>query len=375
MLFVLAVVAPAPASAHGASSSYLTIAVDGRMLDVQWEIALRDLDWAIGIDGRGDGVITWGDLRRQRAAIEAYALPRLTLAADGRPCAVGPTRLLADQRGDGAYAVLRFAADCAGAIHRVTVGYRLMFEFDPMHRGLLAFVADGVSHAAALSPSAPSVTVEAGGSLLTTFATFFEIGVRHIFSGLDHLLFIAVLLLPAMFSRRAGLVGSRSWQPVARFRPAFVETVRILSAFTLAHAITVTAASLGLIELPASLVEGAIALTIAVTAIDNIVPILPGPRWPLAFGFGLIHGLGFASALGPLSLPPLATAAALLSFNLGVEAAQLVVAVVVLPAGFLLRDMPLYPRRLLPGASGVAAVLALGWFAERALGLRLSQLF
>ncbi len=368
--------APATALAHGASSSYLTVTLEGRDLEVQWEIALRDLDYAVGIDARGDGVITWGDLRRQLPAIEAYAMPRLALSGDGRACAPGPVRLLSDQRGDGAYAVLRFTAACPAAVHRAGVDYHLLFELDPMHRGLLDFVSGGVSHPVALSPRTPSVAFDAGGSLGTTFATFFATGVAHIFSGFDHLLFVAVLLLPAMFRRRHGRGdgqedGRGEWQPVARFRPAFLETVRILSAFTLAHGITLTAATLGFIQLPSALVEGAIALTIAVTAFDNIVPILPGPRWPLAFGFGLIHGLGFASALGPLALPPLATAAALVSFNLGIETGQLAVAALVLPVGFVLRGLPLYPRRLLPGASGVAALLALVWFAERAFGLSL----
>lgn len=366
---VIPALVPAMARAHGASSSYLTIATDDAGLQVRWEIALRDLDYAIGLDSTGDGAITWGELRAHQSAIEAYALPRLTLGADGSPCRPGPVSLLADQRGDGAYAVLRFAAACPAEVRRVTVGYSLLFDLDPMHRGLLNFVAGRASHVAALSPAAPQITLDAGGDLAAAFGEFFRIGVGHIFGGLDHMLFVAVLLLPAMFSRRDG----GEWRPVPRFRPAFLEAARILSAFTAAHAMTVTAASLGVIEVPARLIEGAIALTIVATAVDNIIPILPQRRWQLAFGFGLIHGLGFASALGPLSLPPLATATALLAFNGGVEAAQLVIAAAVLPVGYVLRNIRLYPARLLPAASAAVAVLALGWFANRAFGLTLGS--
>ena len=366
LLAAIAVAAPSAARAHGASSSYLTIAVDGSKLPVQWSIALRDLDYAIGLDADADGAVTWSEVRAHKKAIEAYVLPRLTLSADGSACAPGDVRVLADQRGDGGYAVLRFEAKCPAAIRRLTVAYKLLFDLDPMHRGLLNVVSGGVSHPAVLSPAAPSATIEAAGDLGATFGEFFRLGIGHIFSGLDHLLFMAMLLLPAMFRR-----GDEGWRPVARFRPAFMESVRILSAFTLAHAVTVTAASLGVIEVPAKLIEGAIALTIVVTAIDNILPILPGRRWQIAFGFGLIHGFGFASTLGPLSLPPLATATALVSFNLGVEAAQVLVACVVLPFGFALRDLRLYPARLLPGASAVAAVVALLWFADRAFGWKM----
>lgn len=358
---------PASARAHSASSSYLTIAADGSDLRVRWEIALRDLDYAIGVDGDGDGKITWGEVRSHEAAIESYALPRLTLRGDGAVCSFGAAHLMADVRGDGGYAVLDFIAACPATVRHLTVRYGLMFDLDPYHRGLLNFVSGRTSTVAALSPAAPEIVLDAGGGLGAAFGQFFRIGVGHIFSGLDHLLFVTVLLLPAMF-RRAHASG---WQPVRSFRPAFMETIRILSAFTLAHAITVTLASLEVVSLPGRLVEGAIALTIVVTAIDNIVPILPKRRWLVAFCFGLIHGLGFASALGPLSLPALATAVALLSFNLGVEAAQLLVAVVVLPFGFAFRNFRLYPARLLPGASCVVAALALVWFADRAFGWQL----
>jgi len=361
---------PVSAGAHSASSSYLTIAANSSDLLVRWEIALRDLDYAIGLDSNGDGSITWGEVREHAAAIESYALPRLTLIADGTVCPFGATNLRADVRGDGGYAVLDVTAHCPATVRHLTVRYGLMFDLDPYHRGLLNFVSGRSSTVAALSPASPEIGLDVGGGLGAAFGEFFGIGVTHIFSGLDHLLFVAVLLLPAMF-RRAHASG---WQPVRSFRPAFMETIRILSAFTLAHAVTVTLASLELISLPARLVEGAIALTIVVTAIDNVVPILPKRRWLVAFLFGLIHGLGFASALGPLSLPALATAVALLSFNLGVEAAQLMVAVVVLPIGFAFRNFRLYPARLLPGASCVVAALALVWFADRAFGWQLGQL-
>lgn len=355
---------------HGSSNSYLTLVQDRAGVQTQWEIALRDLDYAIGLDQRGDGIITWGDLRRSKSAIEAYAMPRLAIASQRGPCRPGPAALLADQRGDGAYAVLRFAEACPGPVSRLDVTYRFMFDLDPTHRGLLQFIAGGTTQAVALSPDSPRAAFKMGQGLGATFTTFFRTGVRHIFSGADHMLFVAVLLLPAMFRRGA----RQGWTPVPRFMPAFLETVRILSAFTLAHALTVTVGALELIHLPMRAVEGAIMLTIALTAVDNIVPIFRGPRSAVAFGFGLVHGLGFASALGPLALPPLPLATALLAFNTGIEAAQVLIAFLVLPAGFLLRGVPFYARRLLPAASAAAALTALAWFAQGNLGLALPAL-
>jgi hypothetical protein len=360
------------ASAHSSSNSYLGIDVAGDTLRVQWSIALRDLDYAIGLDSDGDGAVTWGEVRARAAAIDAYALSRLAFTADGAPCVAGPVEHLADQLSDGGYVVLRFQAACPAPPHRLGVQYRLLFDLDPQHRGLLRLTLDGVTHAAALSPAQPAANFDAKARFGATFQEFFVAGVAHLFGGADHLLFVVMLLVPAMFARRSdGLARLSHWVAVPRFGPAFLEAVKVLSAFTLAHALTLTSAVLGHVPAAAPVIEAGIALTILATAIDNVWHVLPGRRWMLAFCFGLIHGFGYAGTLGPLALPPLPLAAALLSFNLGLEAAQLVVAAVLLPAGFLARNSRIYRARLLPGLSGAVALLALLWFTDKAAGVQL----
>jgi hypothetical protein len=360
------------AGAHSASSSYLHVDVTGRDLAVQWSIALRDLDYAIGLDTDGDGAITWGELRRDAPAIDAYALSRLRLTGDGQACTVGPVTQLADQLSDGAYAVLRFHALCPSAPLQVTVHYALFFDLDPLHRGLLTLSIGGVPHASALSPAQPDAAFSARPSYWDTVCSFFATGVEHLLTGIDHMLFVTMLLVPAMFRRRSGDFGPHaSMLPVTDFRAMFIETVKVLSAFTLAHGTTLTLSVLHIVSIPERLSEAGIALTILVTALDNIFHFLPARRWPLAFAFGLVHGLGFATALGPMSLPPVALGVALISFNMGLEAAQVTIASIVLPIGFLLRHTIVYPRRILPGVSAAVAVVALAWFTDRAGGLGL----
>lgn len=354
------------AEAHSSSNSYLTVAVEGPALRVQWELALRDLDDAIGLDPDSAGAITWGQLKAKQTAIEAYARSRLILTGDGAPCPPGEAALLIDQHGDGAYAVLRFTADCPAPPARIGIRYSALFDIDPQHRGLVNVVAGGLSRAIVLSPAAPSADLEARIDAGQTFGQFFTNGIDHILGGWDHLLFVAMLLLPAMFRR-----GGAGWQPVGAFAPALRQTIAILTAFTLAHTLSLSCVVLGIIQIPARLIEGAIILTIVATAIDNIVPILGGTRWAVAFGFGLIHGLGFASALGPLSLPPLGLAIALLAFNLGVEAAQLSAAAVVLPVGYFLRGSRIYRQGAIPFFSGTAAILATLWFLGREFSIRM----
>ncbi len=360
------------AHAHSASSSYLHVDVQGRDLVVQWSIALRDLDYAIGLDTDGDGDVTWGELRQRAAAVDAYALARLHLSADGEACPFGAVTNLADQLSDGAYAVLRLRATCPGAPRRVAVRYGLLFDLDPLHRGLLTLTVGGVPHAYALSPAAPMAETDLGSSYAETVRSFFLTGVDHLLTGIDHMLFVTMLLVPAMYQRRARSFGpDAELVPVADFRGMFLESLKVLSAFTLAHGTTLTLSVLHIVAIPERLSEAGIALTILVTALDNMLHFLPGRRWPLAFAFGLVHGLGFATALGPMSLPPFALGLALISFNLGLEAAQVAIAAVVLPFGYLLRFTNLYSRRILPAVSGLVALVAAAWFTDRAAGLGL----
>ena len=364
--------APGCAGAHSASSSYLHVDVQGREFLVQWSIALRDLDYAIGLDTNDDGTITWGELREHQAAIDAYALPRLELAANGHACVAGPVTLLADRLSDGGYAVLRFHEACSAAASRVSVHYALLFDLDPMHRGLLTLTVSGVPHAYALSPTLQDVTFDVAPGYAQTVRSFFATGVHHLLTGIDHMLFVTMLLVPAMFRRQPNDFGPHArLQPVTDFRAMFIESLKVLSAFTLAHGTTLTLSVLHIVSIPEWLSEAGIALTILITALDNLFHFIPGRRWPLAFAFGLVHGLGFATALGPMTLPPVALGIALISFNLGLEAAQVTIAAVVLPIGFVLRNTIVYPRRIMPAISGAVALVALAWFTDRVTGASL----
>jgi hypothetical protein len=366
-----ALLIPARASAHSASTAYLNIVADGRDLRVQWSIALRDLDDAVGLDSNGDGAITWGEIKSRFDAGDAYALSRLTLSGDGAVCVPGKIEHLVDQLGDGAYEVLRFTAECPRAPVAIKVQYGLLFDLDPLHRGLLSLSIDGQVHAAALSPDRPEAIFDASPALGQTAISFFAAGIMHLLTGLDHLLFIAMLLVPALL-----MTGSPDAAARGKLLPrrVFIETVKVLSAFTLAHATTLTLSVLHIVNIPQRLSETGIAATILVTALDNVFHILPRRRWPLAFAFGLIHGLGFANALGPLDLPGPALALALVSFNLGLEAVQIGLAAIILPFGLLIRREPFLLRFAVPSASAAVAVFALALIVDRATGFGLIPL-
>ena len=366
LALLLALSAPA-ALAHKSSDAYLALAVEGERVTGQWDIALRDLEFALGLDADGDGAITWGEVRSRHPDIAQYALARLALAADGAPCPATVTEQLVDRHTDGAYTVLRFAAQCPHAPRELGVRYTLFADLDPQHRGLARIDHEGASRTALFGPeSAAQSFALASPGRLAQFGAFFRQGTHHIWIGIDHVLFLVSLLLPAVLVRRYG-----RWLPVDGFAPAFWDTFKVVTSFTVAHSITLSVAALGLVALPSRLVESAIAASVVLAALNNLRPVVLGARWAVAFGFGLVHGFGFASVLAELGLPRDALVTALVGFNLGVEAGQLAIVAAFLPVAYALRATLFYRRFVLYGGSALIALLAAVWCAERALDLKL----
>jgi hypothetical protein len=371
-ILVLALIAvTTEAHAHLASDSYLRIEIgETGAVTGQWDIALRDLDVAVGLDANQDGNITWGELRANAQQVNAYAFGHLVVAKRNQACRLSPTGLMVDYHAGSAYAVLPFSAECAGG-GQLTLQYRLLFDIDPSHKGLLAIANGREIQSEVLTPDHADITIDVRQSGLgKQIVQFLRFGFDHILLGYDHLLFVAVLLVTAALRRPSG----DNWMPIDSLGQVLVETIKTLSAFTLAHAIVLTPAVLGLVNVPSRLVEPAVALTIILAGIDNFRPILPRLRWQVAFLFGLIHGLSLASALGPMRLPPLGTAIALGSFNIGVEAGQIALALLLVPIAFISRRDAVYRRFVAPVASLAAVVLAGAWLLDRVLGLDLLPL-
>src|SRR5439155_2443796 len=194
------------------------------------------------------------------------------------------------------------------------------------------------------------------------FASYLDEGIWHIWLGFDHILFLVSLLLPAVLVRRHS-----EWRPAQSFRAAFVDVAKIVTAFTVAHSITLSLAALGVVSLPSRWIESAIALSVVLAALNNLFAIVARGRWIAAFGFGLVHGFGFAGALQDLGLPSGSLALSLAGFNIGVEMGQLAIVGIFLPIAFALRSTRTYRRVLMAGGSAVIATIAGIWLIERAL--------
>jgi hypothetical protein len=358
----------APAMAHKPSDSYLTLKVTGEQVDGQWDIALRDLDMAIGLDADGNGELTWDEVRAKHGDIAAYALSRLALAVpNGGACPLMVTGHLIDDHSDGAYAVLKLQAICPREVATLDVDYRLLFDIDPQHKGLLRLEHSARTSTAIFTPDSARQSLQvAGASRWRQFFDYVRHGVWHIWIGFDHILFLLSLLLPAVLVRREG-----AWDGGAGLRPAVIDVLKIVTAFTLAHSITLSLATLGVLSIPSRGVESAIAASVALAALNNIWPMFPRRRALAAFVFGLIHGFGFASVLLDLGLPSSSLLLSLVGFNAGVELGQIAIVAAFLPLAYLARNTAFYRKPVLMGGSALILAVALVWLAERLFNLKL----
>jgi hypothetical protein len=374
LVAVAVLLSASAAAAHSASDSHLRLRVDGASLQARWDIALRDLEQAIGLDADGDGAITWGEVRRRQDAIAAYALARLQIAGDEGSCHHGPAALRIARHSDGGYAALAFAVACPRPPRRLRLRYGLFFDFDPQHRGLVRIeplagtaAAPTLAATALFTADRPAQDVPLdGGGAWASLVAFWRNGVWHIWSGYDHMLFLLALLLPAVLRRRDGV-----WQPIG-LRAACTNTLKVVTAFTVAHSITLSLAAAGLVQVPSRLVEAGIAASVVIAALNNAYPLFAESRWLVGFAFGLLHGFGFASVLAAPDLPLRSLTTALGGFNAGVESGQLALVAGFLPLAYLARRSWLYQRLTLIGGSALIAVVAGIWLVERVFDVKLA---
>lgn len=204
------------------------------------------------------------------------------------------------------------------------------------------------------------------GSFWQGFFAIVQLGILHILEGIDHVLFLAALLLPSVMRREAN-----RWQPVSRFSSAFIYVCKIATAFTVAHSITLGLATLQIVQLPSRLVESAIAISIGLAAIEIFYPIFKGRTWLVVFVFGLFHGFGFAEIISQRGIISQHALISLFGFNLGVEIGQLAIIMVMFPLLYFLSKQRWYPRLIMKLGGFILGILSLYWFIERAFNINI----
>ncbi len=285
-----------------------------------------------------DRPVTRAEAEAGRARLFEYVRARVHVDEAGADCPSEPRDLGFVDKLDGFFAAVGIDYHCPRAVEQATVRYDLFFDLDPRHQGIarVAF-GDEEGHEQLFRPDARSLLLRRDLTAWDHARDFLRLGVEHIFSGYDHIAFLFGLLVIA------GAAGLRAG---AR------QVLGVVTAFTLAHSITLISSALGLVVPPTRLVEPAIAVSIAYVGVENLAVPKPRFRWVLTFLFGLVHGFGFASVLRERGLPKNGLVLSLVSFNVGVEIGQLVVVAAILP---LLALVATRARRPLVAGVGVLA--------------------
>ena len=350
----------AGAFAHSTSTSYLDVSAreDGSV-PLRWDLSVHDLAWSVFIDADYDGLATWGEIEAARTSITNAAISQIEVFRGGEACQVVVDDIALAERAGENVVSLAMSASCARA-GPLRIGGALFMTGDASQRVLIAVTRDGARFAGVISPDSPVWEEPREVSALSSFARFLGEGVWHVLIGYDHIAFILLLLLPSVLRPVEG--GWRSAEGVGQVGR---DLVLIVTAFTVAHSTTLALAMTETVTLPAKPVEVVIAASIAVAALINLLPRLARLRLVLAFGFGLVHGFGFAAVLGELDAAGAALLPLLAGFNVGVELAQLAIVAAVLPLIYLARGRRWYAGGVLPLGSCALGAAGLVWMVQR----------
>ena len=365
---VLLLIASASAQAHSSSNSYITVSSFNEAAVLRADINLRDIDLVFDLDQNKDGKVSWGETLAKTAELKVWLEQGIQLSTLNQKCALAKMNIKASDHADGTYLSVEWTVDCLDVaeddLSGLTLRYDLMFDQDNLHRALVKIDLPNFQSNAILSPDRSEFTLtKASGSSLKVLERYLLEGVWHIWIGIDHVLFLLSLLILAFLepSRKSVI----QWPAVQNVKTAVLDILAVVTAFTLAHSITLGLTIFKWLEPSADLIEPAIALSVVAGALNNLLGWAALRRWQLAFAFGLVHGFGFANVLVDLGLPSDQLAIALGGFNLGVELGQIAIVLVFLPLAWWLRNTLFYRWVVVVGGSLTIAILGIIWTLQR----------
>jgi len=363
-------------NAHELSSGYLTLNA-GEENTYSGELLLKpdDIGQVAGLDTNGNGALTWGEIHQNQPLLERYITKVLSIRVDDSPCEINLSMPNIRSVSGDSYLVSPIQVMCESD-GTLGIHYDGIFEHSPTHKllvnvnladqsgsrsqGSSKSTSDNTSVTSVLDTDSRSVTFDASTTSLTAlFISLVYEGVWHIFIGIDHILFLVATLLTVNLVRE-----QKQWQKEPSTSRILKHTVILVSAFTLAHSITLTATALNFIALDSRLVELGIAISVLLTALNNIYPLIVR-LGIITFAFGLLHGMGFASVFADLNAQSNNLVLSVAAFNIGVEVGQLAIVAVLLPLLLWLRHFAFYAKTLMPLLSSVIAIIAINWTIQR----------
>lgn len=359
-----------PASAHRIDESYIYFQVTDEDLTGRFEVTAKDLAQVFTFEG-ADGPPSNDQIAARADEIFAYLADRLTLLSQGQSYAIAPTGVDFLETDIATFALFSFAVPELGATpETIDLSYDFLFaDIDPNHLGYALIESNSrtgvwkneshisLTFAPGMGPQTLNLVGEPLGDV---FAAFVLHGIWHIWLGFDHLLFLASLLVTA-----AMVLQGTHWAPSPNPRQSLINMIGLITIFTLAHAFTLSLAAFGVVRLPSLLVEGVIALSIALVALGNLVPSLYTRSWIVVFVYGFFHGFGYVGVMAPLGADPTTKAVGLTAFSIGIEIGQLAIVLAAFPILYALRNWRPYPFLALRMGSVALIAVAVLWFVER----------
>ena len=328
-------------------------------MSVRWDLSMLDIVWTVFIDADFDGNATWQEVQDARPAIGAAVLAQISLTRGGAPCALTVNDYALARRSEQNFLSVELRAACPQR-GLAAIGGALFMSGDASQRVLLSAVRGKEQLTGVLSAAEPAWNEPARASAWSSFARFIGEGMWHVLIGYDHIAFVLLLLLPSVMRPVDG-----KWHGATGLRQVARDMFTIITAFTIAHSITLALAVTGTVKVPIQPIEVAIAASIAVAGVLNLLPKLSRLRLPLAFGFGLVHGFGFANALSEIDAAGSTLLPLLAGFNVGVEIAQLGIVALILPLIYSMRCTRWYAGAVLPLGSCALGMAGVVWLLQR----------
>lgn len=345
--------------------NYITIDINNSNPKVILDFESDNLDQFIILDTNENGLVSWNEIKAKKEEIVDFVLPHLKISTDGKRCENSLTDFEVYRRVHQSYIKLHIDLLCSSPKNETKLFYDLFFDIDKGQKAFFSLADQNSSKPMILSSMTKEISVKLEQATpIQSFINFLTEGIWHIWIGFDHILFLLMLLIPSVIYYQ-----SKEIMPQISLKKTLIKVLKIVTAFSVAHSITLALSVMEIITINSTFVEITIALSVLYTALNNIFAWMQKKIWLLAFGFGLIHGFGFANVLNEMMLSSRELVRSLLGFNLGVEIGQIAIVLVVVPLIFILRATKFYKYIILYGFSTLTAIVASLWAYERYFNL------
>lgn len=349
--------------AHQSSLAFLNMQIQEKQVKGNYKLAIEDALLLYNLDTNFDSKLQWKEVIGAQKELQTIIKSQLHFSSNSQVCNLDFEDVKLDYLHTNKYFHFDFLVECSKRVEILDIEYSLLFDKDSQHKMYFTLKDNENEYSSLFTQDMMSKTIQLGSpAVFESFIEFLKEGIIHIFIGYDHILFLLSLLLTSVL-----VYKNKVYSVEDSFKKTLFSTLKIITAFTLAHSLTLTLSVLGYISMESWMIEAVIALSIVIAAFNNIVVFMYKRLWVFIFIFGLIHGMGFATVLTELGLSTELKVLSLIGFNIGVEVGQVMIILLVVPLLFSIRKWSYYKVVVLQMFSALIILIGLYWLYERVL--------